>query len=346
MPKISEPWRWEERGGWYAWVKGSRRRLASFGDGIGKAKKRLRELLAEAEAGEASPVPLVGDLVVGYLEHLVGRKAANDIGEQTKADAERRMAGFADRCGDLPADAIRPVHVDEWLATRTGWGPTSRHDGAGAVRAVFRWAMRQGLIDRDPLSAMAKPPRKPKREAIPSAEQVGKAMAAVLAPELRDILDFIHATGCRPKEARTLEARHLDRAAHVAVLTEHKTARKTGTKRRIYLPKPAQDIAYRLADLRPEGPIFLNSAGNPWTHNALGLAMRRVKKRAGVDIVPYDMRHGFATDAITAGVPAALVAEMMGHADLRMLGRYTHLSDKHEALREAVEKVRGGQGES
>jgi integrase len=171
-------------------------------------------------------------------------------------------------------------------------------------------------------------------------------MAAALTPELADLLTFIHATGCRPKEARTIEARHLDRAERVAVLVRHKTAHKTGKKRVIYLPEPAAEVAFRLADLRPEGPIFLNTRGRPWTHNALGLAVRRLRKRAGLtgDMVAYAFRHGFATDALTRGISSALVAELMGHADLRMLHRYAHLSDKHDALREAVAKVRGEAG--
>jgi hypothetical protein len=74
--------------------------------------------------------------VAEYLESLVARREAGDLARQTKADAERRLAGFVEAriegggaIGELPADAIRPRHVEAWLATREGWGPTSRNNG-------------------------------------------------------------------------------------------------------------------------------------------------------------------------------------------------------------------------
>jgi len=339
MSRPAAPWRWVARKGWYAWVRGKRVRLASLDEGKTIALRRLGELTGTPY--DVAP-PVVGELVVGYLESLLRRRNSGEVAAQTKADVERRLAGFAEMHGDRLADSVRPVHVEEWLASKTDWGATSRHDGAGAVRAVFRWALRQGVIDRDPLAAMPRPKRHPKRDAIPSPEDVSRAMAAVLSAGLRDLLTFMYATGCRPKEARTLRAEHIKRDQGVAVLTEHKTAHKTGRARVIYLPTVAAEIAYRLADQNPEGPVFVNARGEPWTGNALGLAVRRLRERAGLtsDMVAYALRHGYVTDALAKGQSSSIVAELVGHADLRMLARYSHLSDKHDALRAAAEAIR------
>lgn len=345
MARHPSPWYWEARDGWYATVGGVRHRLADGRGSKRDALRRLGELLAERDRpAEAAGAPAVGHLIALYLADLRKRRAAGDLGEYTRDDAKRRLAGFADLHGDLPADQLRPHHVQAWLDTRAGWGPTSRHDGVGAVKAVTRWAAGQGHLDRDPLAGLRKPPRRARREAIPDPEAVRKVFAAILTSELADLLAFVHETGCRPKEARTLEARHLDLAAGVATLAEHKTARKTGRRRSIYLTPRALGIARRLAEAHPVGPIFRNSEGRTWTHNAVGLAVRRLRERAGLgkEVVAYALRHGFATDALANGVPVALVAELMGHADLRMMGTYSHLSDRADVLREAAARARGG----
>jgi integrase/recombinase XerC len=342
VAKPAEPWKWKARKGWYAWVKGKRKRLASATDGKQVAIDELARLLAVASAGPQA-APLVGQLVVEYLTDLISRRQNDEIDLQTKSDAERRMAGFADMHGDKPVGEIKPFHVDDWLKTKAEWGPTSRHDGVGAVKSMFRWALRKGRIDRNPLDGLDKPKRKAKRDRIPTTPSIDKTFDLILYPELRDILVFLRETGCRPKEARDLEAKHLDRESGRAVLTEHKTARKTAKSRVLYLTPVASEVAYRLADLRPEGPIFLNSAGKPWTRNAVGHAIRRLRKRAGVgkEMVAYGLRHAFATDGLARKVSPALVAELLGHSDLRMMATYSHLSDHHDALREAASKVRG-----
>lgn len=51
----------------------------------------------------------------------------------------------------------------------------------------------------------------------------------------------------------------------------------------------------------------------------------------------HDLRHTFATRLADAGVPLSVIAELLGHSDIRMTKRYSHASDK--AKREAVQKL-------
>lgn len=344
--KPDKPWYWTAQDVWVVQIGGKRHRLAKGKKGRGEAFARFHQIMAEAgkPVPEGSAVPLVGELVVLRLRDLRVRRDTGAVGSGAKDDVVRRLAGFADMHGDLRADQIKPHHVDEWLATKPGWGKTSRHDGAGAVKSVFKWAAKKGLIDRNPLAEMEKPRRVKRREVIPTPVEIRALLAAPKIPELQDLLVFIFGTGCRPKEARTLEAKHLDRANGLAVLAQHKTADKTDRPRVLYLTGEAEAVAYRLADARPTGPIFLNSQGSPWTHNAVGLALRRLRKREGLpdSVVAYALRHAYATDALAHEVPAAFVAEMMGHADLRMMATYSHVNERTDALKEAARKVRGG----
>lgn len=51
----------------------------------------------------------------------------------------------------------------------------------------------------------------------------------------------------------------------------------------------------------------------------------------------HDLRHTFATRLADAGVPLSVIAELLGHSDIRMTKRYSHATDK--AKREAVQKL-------
>ncbi len=345
MARIAEPWRWEARKGWYAWVDNRRIRLCSLAEGKRAAIAELARLVELAGSPDAAPPPKVVDIMADYLADVAGRVKSGDIEPRTKIDITMRMAGFAASCGDLDAAGVKVHHVESWLKTRANWGPTMRNSGVGAVKTMFRWAARQGKIDRNPIADMAKPPKKLKRDTIPTAIDVDKAMGAVLNGGLRDLLTFIFETGCRPKEARTMEARHIDGEGGRVILPPemHKTGKKTGKDRVIYLTPAAAEIAKRLAEISPEGPIFRNRAGTPWLGNSLVSAMNRLRRRAGLGkgVVAYGLRHLWISDGLAGGVSPAIVAEMAGHADLSMLATYCHISDRHDMLREAADKIRG-----
>ncbi len=51
----------------------------------------------------------------------------------------------------------------------------------------------------------------------------------------------------------------------------------------------------------------------------------------------HDLRHTFASYQAMAGVQARTLQALIGHKDVRMTGRYSHLSDAH--LRAAVNAI-------
>ena len=64
-------------------------------------------------------------------------------------------------------------------------------------------------------------------------------------------------------------------------------------------------------------------------------------RKAGIeDFKFHDLRHTFASRLVMAGVNIRTVQQLMGHKDIRMTMRYSHLSDDH--LKEAVKKLENG----
>jgi integrase len=62
----------------------------------------------------------------------------------------------------------------------------------------------------------------------------------------------------------------------------------------------------------------------------------RIRTAVGLpDVRLHDLRHSFASDALMAGVPLAIVGEMLGHKQPMTTKRYAHLSD--QSVRSALE---------
>jgi integrase len=154
-----------------------------------------------------------------------------------------------------------------------------------------------------------------------------------------DYLFALRETGARPKELRDLTWDQVQEDRWV--LTKHKTSLKVRKPRVIILSTAMRAMMDRL---RGNGHthVFLNTAGSPWTMNAVRLQIKRLRERLGLasDLCAYLCRHGFGTRAILNGVNPLVVAELMGHNSLDMVSRvYVHLADEHAHLKEAVERI-------
>ena len=108
------------------------------------------------------------------------------------------------------------------------------------------------------------------------------------------------------------------------------------------------ELTRRLAERHPEGPLFRNSRGKPWTRNAIRCRFRQLRRKLPhlKGVVSYTYRHSYATDALEQGVGVAQVAEFLGHTSTDMvMQHYQHLLEKREHLlqsaRQATQAVAG-----
>lgn len=150
--------------------------------------------------------------------------------------------------------------------------------------------------------------------------------------EFRDFLTAMWETGSRPQEVRIVESHHVDDGRWVF---ERKNSKGKRKRRVVYLTTIAKEITLRLMEKHSEGQLFRNTQGRAWTRNSIGLRFRRLEKKLGFPICAYAIRHSWATRQLQRGMPAIIVAKLMGHSDTRMLERvYEHLDDAD--LRQAI----------
>jgi integrase len=70
-------------------------------------------------------------------------------------------------------------------------------------------------------------------------------------------------TGCRPGEVARVSGEHFDSARGLWIFAKHKTAKKTGRPRIVYLCLDALELTKQLIAKNPVGPIFRNTHGQP-----------------------------------------------------------------------------------
>jgi integrase len=111
---------------------------------------------------------------------------------------------------------------------------------------------------------------------------------------------------------------------------------KTGKEYPLNMSAELREIMLGLVKEKPAGEyVFTNPAtGKPYLDLKKGFA--EACSKAGItDLHWHDLRHTFGTRLAEAGHSEATIAELMGHADRKTTGRYTHGTER--AKREAVE---------
>jgi integrase len=242
----------------------------------------------------------------------------------------------------IAAAALRPFHVVEWADKHTTWGDCQRRGAVVAVQRPFNWAVKLGYIASNPIAHIEKPRAKRRETFVTPAEWLKIRDRYAEGDPFRDLLEFCWETGCRPQEAKAIEARHVtpDRTMILFPPAEAKGGRRW---RRILLEGRAREIIERLLALRRHGRLFLNARGKPWTAACMSNRFQRLKKKLGVKYFAYALRHGFATRMLTSGVDYLTVAELLGHSNGTMLATvYQHLDQESHHLREALRKASGG----
>ncbi len=150
-------------------------------------------------------------------------------------------------------------------------------------------------------------------------------------------------TGCRPSEVARVTAAHVNLELGVWVFADHKTVKKTGKPRIVYLTPAMVELTKRLMAEHPDGPLFRGPrGGKPFTRNGIRCRFKRLREKLPhlKGLIAYAYRHSFATDALVNGVGIAQVAELLGHTSTEMVMRhYSHIAGKVGHMREAAMKA-------
>lgn len=335
MPRFRKPFFRADRGLWYVQLNGRQINLGAEKDAAFAAYHQMMGGRSPAvPAPSAAPVAAAASqqrLLVVVIDEFL------DWCEKHRAPDTYRW--YKDRlnefCQSIPAELLigelRPFHVQKWVDGYEGISSGTKRNHCRAVIRAMNWAEEQGYVDRSPLAHFKKP-RGGRREQVLSAEEYAKLLAAVRDQNFKDLIAVTWECGPRPQETLRVEARHVDLANRrwVFPASEAKGGR---LPRVVYLTDAALEVTKRLVAEHPQGPIFRNTDGLPWTPDATNCRFQYLKKKLKVKYSLYALRHSFATRAIQRGVDSLTVAHLLGHSDPSMLAKhYAHLSQSPEFL--------------
>ncbi len=250
----------------------------------------------------------------------------------------RRFADWLEGQGRTdPSVVARDDVADFMLHLREqGLGARSVARARTSIRQLFRYCMREGLVEHDP-TALVDAPRFP--QPLPTVLSGAQVEALLAAPNrgdplgIRDaaMLEMIYSSGLRVTELVTLPLRAVD--AEIGLVQ----VRGKGDKERLV---PVSETALRLLrrylrearllhDPAGEVPeVFLSRRGEPMTRQNLWQRLQGHAKRAGIPgkVSPHVLRHSFATHLLENGVDLRSLQAMLGHADISTTQIYTHVS--------------------
>jgi integrase len=138
--------------------------------------------------------------------------------------------------------------------------------------------------------------------------------------------------GCRSGEL--LRAQRAWLRNDILTLPEHKTSDRTGPKE-IYFPPEAVAIVHKL---EPRRGWLLGFQTRPT------IAIDKIFEAAELaDFVVHDLRHSYASEALSNGFTLDQIGELLGHTDVQTTRRYAHLvrAKKHAAANEIASHMSG-----
>ena len=285
---------------------------------------------ATRTAAQTAATPLIDRFIDAlWLEDGL---AANSL-----AAYRRDLQQLVARLGDAELLALGEVDLQRFFAEAFADSRASTANRRLAtLRRFYRWALREGMIDRDPtlrLVGAKAPPRFPRTL---TEEQVESLLAAPDAESelgLRDraMLELLYATGLRVTELvglKLVEVSLADGLVRVTGKGQKERVVPVGEEARLWLERYCGQSRPGLLKGRSADALFVTRRGGPMTRQMFWKLIRRYALQADIraPLSPHGLRHAFATHLLNHGADLRVVQMLLGHADISTTQIYTHVA--------------------
>ena len=288
------------------------------------------------------------------------------------ATVARLKASFEKKFYRLRLDDVTLPSLERWRTDRINGGTAKAtvNRDLVALSAVLTKAVEWGALEVNPLHKLKPLKVTSKKVRFLSAEEEARLRAALIArdADLRErresgnawrtardlplmpekgiygdhltpmVLLSINA-GLRQGEVFNLTWDDVDLGRKL--LTVRADIAKSGKLRHVNLNSEAARVLteWQSATKAKAGLVFPGKKGNPFTDVKKAWATLLSDAKIA-DFRWHDMRHHFASRFVMTGGDLNTLRELLGHADIKMVLRYAHLSSEHKAA--AIERISGG----
>jgi integrase/recombinase XerC len=276
-----------------------------------------------------------------FLRYLEAEKDASPLTVRTYGEAINDYLGYLGRLeGNIsPEDADGDI-VRGWVESMVerGYKATNTCKKLSAVKSLYRYALRKGIIECDPAHNVPGPK---KQKTLPvflretEAEELFDGlqwdMSNIKDVRARTLLLMLYSTGMRRAEIISLRDKDVSLARR-----EVKVTGKRRKQRIIPLGQEMIDALTLYQQMRDEEipvaddteALFRNDKGKQMTDaQVYGMVKKYLslvttqKKRS-----PHVMRHSFATAMLNHDAKLGSVQKLLGHESLNTTQIYTHVT--------------------
>lgn len=371
MPRKSTIRYYPSRKAYYTQINGCQNHLATGPDDYPEgptyqaALKKFGELMGFKSADTAGSENTCRVVLETYLRWLEPRRKPATI--RIRKDV---YVPFCDVLGETKVGDLTQFKVYNWLDSMrqphrhsnnghmVKWRDASVRTALDALNAALNWAVKSGMIPKNPLRGMERPrPRSKGREAVLQHGDHEKIIETAY-PMLADFCIVLEATGARPGEIAHATAADYDPKLEAFVFHgdpedgefSHKTACK-GKTRIIYLHGEALEVVQSHKRQFPKGPLFgavpkdqrgkARKVLRPWSAQDIVNLFLRLRRKAGLPkLTAYSYRHTFATRWILSGRSVDILAQILGNTPEVIRRHYAHLFGAHDSIREHIASYR------
>ena len=281
----------------------------------------------------------VAKAVDQFLRSLAQRNASPHTIKAYAGDLEM----FSEFIGPASWGASDHLRIRGFLSHlyQRGLSKTSVARALAAVRSLYRWLAREGVVEQNPAALVATPKLPKKLPRVPTIEEMnfvldGQVPETTAFPE-RDqlLLELLYGCGIRNSE---LVGINLD---DISMANEAILIRGKGKKQRFvpfgdsarsalsaYLPVRRDLLTSKK---QHTAALLLNRRGGRLTTRSVGRIVKKIAMAKGLspDVHPHTLRHAFGTHMLEEGADLRAIQELLGHERLSTTQRYTQLSMKH-----------------
>jgi integrase/recombinase XerC len=281
---------------------------------------------------------IVEKAVADFLRHLRERNASPHTIKAYNGD----LRNFAAYAGSRGWKSIDHIAIRGFLSQlyEKGLGKTSVARSLAAVRSLYRWLAREGVVEQNPAKLVATPKLAKKLPRVPTIEEMNSVLdgqmpdAAAFPERDRLMLELLYGCGIRNSELTGINLDDIRLSAEAILI------RGKGKKER-YVPfgdsvksalaayLPARLVM--LAQTRNTAALLINQRGGRLTTRSVGRIIKKIAVAKGLspDVHPHTLRHAFGTHMLEEGADLRAIQELLGHERLATTQRYTQLSMKH-----------------
>jgi integrase len=303
---------------WYA-VNGKRRRV-TLGSVAGMPLKQARieagrivsgardgkDILAEREAAKAKAADTLLALISIYLQ----RRAKPRQRPRTYAATEHYLLKRWAPLHDRPLDSITRRDIATRLEEiRVGHGPIAANRARTHLNAAFIWAMRQGLLEANPVIGTEAPAEERRRDRVLSAAELAAVWkAAGDAGGFGIVVKLLMLTGQRREEVAGMLWPEIDEDR--ALWTIPAARAKNGREHQVPLSRQALALLPERASR-----VHVFGHGRKGGFSGFSQAKARLDAAAGLETpwVLHDLRRSFVTHAAELGIDPHVIEAVINH---------------------------------